>query len=343
MRPLPYQFFLAEFVFDQHATTPAVVFEVLVLLAALIGCSVLSRHVTKLWLRLLITLFAVLVFELFTGPMWINEHLGSWAYLYLDLSWVLTIGWSVLILGVVVLVDHWLAKWKQAWRFIAYLLVLLPIVLVLEITVVRLGIRSYSPEVLAATSGQKLLGAPIEILYYVPVFTSLIITFYKYWSFQLEQDSQSVPSRRRWGRSILIALIAVFLFELMIEPMIENRNFPKWSYVYRDISILLTGGWVLLLGSGALIVERFFSDFSVLVRFLAAVLLIGFVALVLESLLTLNGFRVYGPSMQACFTGFRTPITAVNSEIAFAIPCYLALIIAFIRFWETVFDERLRS
>jgi hypothetical protein len=331
---------LAGFVFEKQATLPIILFEVLVLLGAAGGCWIISKLVDKLWLRLLITTTAVLVFELFTGPMWINERMGPWAYLYLDLSWILTIGWSVLILGVVTLVDTFQHRWSQTRRFFTYHAILLPTVLLLEILVVNLGLRSYSPEVLNSTCGVKLFGPPIEILFYVPVFVSLIITFYKYWSFIIDGTLDRATGGRKWGQSVAIALLGVFLFELMIEPMVENRNLPAWSYIFHDISILLTGSWVLLLACGAVVVERVFADFPAPFRFFTAILLIGFAALVIESWMTINGYRVYGPSMTACFTGFRTPITGVASEIAFAIPCYLSLIIAFIRFWEVALDRR---
>jgi hypothetical protein len=340
MNPSLFPVLFGEFVFEKQSTPPILLFEVFVLVGAAIGCWILSRLVDKLWLRLLATGAAVLIFELFTGPMWINERMGPWAYLYLDLSWILGVGWSVLILGIVVLIDKYLPRWNQIQRFAAYLVILLLLVVILEIIVVNLGIRSYAPEVLAATCGVKLLGAPIEILFYVPVFTSLIIAFYKYWSFVIDDKLPQSRQKRKWGRAIVIAFIAVFLFEVMIEPMIENKNFPAWSYVYHDISILLTGSWVLLLAGGAVASEWLFAKLPIPLRFVASVLTIGVVALIMESWMLMSGYRVYGPSMEACFTGFRMPITKVPSEISFAIVCYLSLIVAFIRFWEVVLDKR---
>ncbi|MEA5547672.1 hypothetical protein VB816_22070, partial [Limnoraphis robusta CCNP1324] len=193
---------MADMLFEKAATPASIVFQLFVLAGSVVGCWILSRLVDKLWLRLLATGAAVFIFELFTGPMWINEHLGPWAYVYLDISWVLTVGWTVLILGVVVLTDHYLPQWSEKWRFLVYLAVLLLLVVVLEIIVVNIGIRSYAPEVLAATSGVKLFGAPIEILFYAPVFTSLVITFYKYWSFVIDDATLIPVKKRRWGRAI---------------------------------------------------------------------------------------------------------------------------------------------
>jgi hypothetical protein len=41
------------------------------------------------------------------------------------------------------------------------------------------------------------------------------------------------------------------------------------------------------------------------------------------------------------FTGLKNPITGLPAEIGVAVPCYLALIVAFIRYWEVVLDNRL--
>jgi hypothetical protein len=49
-----------------------------------------------------------------------------------------------------------------------------------ETLVLKLGLRTYAPETLEAMSGYKIFGTPIEALYYIPVFSALIIGFYKY-------------------------------------------------------------------------------------------------------------------------------------------------------------------
>jgi hypothetical protein len=273
--------------------------------------------------------------------MWVNQHLGRWAYLYHDLSWILTLGWTAMILGVVVLVDRWFSHWNEPKRFAAYLGILLVLVTFAEMLVVGIGIREYAPEVLATISGISMLGVPVEILYYVPVFTALVIAFYKYWSFVID-DAALVPvKKRKWLRGILIAFIGVFLFELVVEPMVKNENLPAWSYVYHDISFLMTGTWVLLIAVVAVVMDRFMIGFSIPLRFAAAVLLISALALPIESWLIVSGYRVYGESAVANFTGYTTPITGVAVEVAFAIPCYLALIVGFIRYWEIVLDNKL--
>lgn len=322
-------------------TGPILAFELVVIAAAVLTYLILRRSLSKLWLRAIVMASGVFLFELFTSPMWNNEHLGAWAYVYCDVSWILTLGWTTLLLAVVSLVDHWRPQWSALKRFATYLAILLPVVTIAEMSVVALGIRSYSPEVLQAVSGLFIAGVPLEILYYIPVFTSLVIAFYKYWNLVIDQALLVPVKKRHWLRAILLAFIAVGLFELMVEPLVVNDRFPAWSYVYRDISIIYTGWRVLLIAIAAVVLDRFLIGRPIPLRFAAAVLLISALALPFEAWFIENGFRVYGSSAAANYTGFTVPLTDVPVEIAFAIPCYMSLIIGFIRYWEIVFDNRL--
>ena len=326
----------------QRTATPAtLVFGLVVVLGAIAVALVLRRWTDKLMRRAAVMAGGVFLFELFTAPMWINRHLGRFAYVYCDLSWVLTLGWTALFLGLVIGVDRWLGHWSERYRFAVYLAILLPLVVLAEIIVVNLGIRQYAPEVWQAVSGVTLFGVPIEVAYYVPVFGSLVIAFYKYWTFVMD-DVLLVPvKRRKWFRAAIIAFVGVFLFELLVEPLAENRGFPEWSYVYRDISILMTGTWVLLIAAGAVVVDKLMLGQPMPLRFAAAVFVIGALALPIESWLIVQGHRVYSESAMMDFSGFTTPITGVAVEVAFAIPCYLALIIGFVRYWEIVLDNNL--
>ncbi|MEM9539797.1 MAG: hypothetical protein AAGA60_09825 [Cyanobacteria bacterium P01_E01_bin.42] len=333
---------LAHCTFDKSPTIPIIVFEIAIVVGTGIAIFFLSKIKDKIVSRFLILAIGVLIFELFTAPMWHNYRLGGWAYLYLDVSWILTIGWTSLILTVTLLVDRLLAEWKAGQRFLTYLGILTVSVTVLEAIVVNLGIRSYAPEVLADMTGIFVFGVPIiEVFYYTPVFTGLVISFYKYWEFALDEEPLIPSKQRKWLRSLLISFIAVFMFEVMIQPMVSNKNFPEWSYLFFDISFLLTGLWVLIIGFSAIIGEKFFLHLPLFYRFLIVLGITGAIALPLESWLIVNGYRVYGESALHSFIGIEMPIAGVPIEIAFAIPCYMALIITFIRYWEIILDNRL--
>lgn len=327
--------------FDKTPTPAVLVFQAVVLAATAAGLVWLARFRDRMPLRFAVMALGVLIFELFMAPMWHNEHLGWWAYLYRDVSWVLTALWSLLFLLVVELGDRLLPRWRAWQRFALNLLVLTLLALPLELLVVQLGIRSYAPEVREAVRGAWVGGVPLEVLFYVPVFASLVIGFYRYWSFVID-DTLLIPVRRiRWGRGLLLTTIAVLLFELMVEPMVLNVGFPGWSFVYRDVSILMTGLWVLVIAITAALVYGLAAHLPIALRYLLALAIATAIALPIEYGLVAAGWRVYGPSALANFSGFSIPVLGAPVEIAFAIPCYLALVIGFIRYWEIVLDNHL--
>lgn len=126
-----------------------------------------------------------------------------------------------------------------------------------------------------------------------------------------------------------------------MEPVVQNANFPAWSYVYRDISFLYTGVRVLVIAIGAIVVDRFMIGVSLPLRFVVGVLLISALYLPFEAWFLANGYRVYGETAVMNQTGFKSPVIGLPVEIVFATPLYLSLIVCFIRYWEIVFDNRL--
>jgi hypothetical protein len=326
---------------DRTATLAGLGFQAAVLAASAAGLAWLARFRERLGQRVAVMALGVLIFELFTAPMWHNAHLGVWAYLYRDVSWVLTLGWTVLFLLVVEVGDRLLPHWRAWRRFVLDLLLLTLLVVPLEWLVVRLGIRSYAPEVVEAARGGWVDGLPLAVLYYVPVFSALVIGFYRYWCFVIDH-TLLIPVRRiRWRRGLLLTLAAVLLFELMVEPMVMNRGFPAWTLLYRDVSLLMSGVWVLVIAITAAVVYRVAFTFPIAVRFILALAIATAMALPIEYGLVWAGFRIYGPSAMANFSGFTIPLLETPVEIAFAIPCYLALVIGFIRYWEIALDNNL--
>lgn len=325
--------------FDKETTTPIIAFESFVVIGSLAALYALSKFERRILVRYLTVAVGVLIFELFTAPMWNNYHLGKWAYLYQDVSWILTLGWATLILSTVVLVDRFFPALSALKRFGLYLLALTVVVFFAEMLVVGLGIRGYAPEVLETLVGVFIAGVPIELFYYVAVFTSLVIGFYKYWALYIDDELLVPVAKGKWLQNLMITVLAVLLFELMIEPMVVNANFPSWSYIYRDITFLMTGLWVIVIWIAVSLVDRVFIGLGVMGRFVGYLVVVSAIAFPIESWAVQNGYRLYGPSATANFTGIVTPITNVPVEVASAIPLYLALIISFVRYWEIVRDN----
>ncbi len=326
--------------FDKTPTPGILAFEGIVVLGFLAALLILSRFVKRVPLRFALMACGVLIFELFTGPMWRNLKMGSWAYLFQQVSWILTLGWSTLILSVIVLVDHVAARKRELIRFAIYLGILTPVVFGFEVLLGALGVRHYSPEVMQTVCGVQLFGIPIEALYYVPVFLSLIIGFYKYWSFVID-DIPVVPlARTPWLRTLGITTGAVLLFELMIEPMVTNHGFPTWSYFYKDMTFVLTGLWVLAVWVSTNLVDRYLPHWDLAHRFLVYLGVMALLAVPVEGWLIQSGFRVYGPSAVANFSKLTLPGTAIPIEVCFAIPLYFALVIGLLRYVEISITNR---
>lgn len=302
---------------------------------------VFSKYVARPYAKYATMVAGVLIFEIFTGPMWHNYRMGAWSYVYTDVSWVLTLGWSSIMLTVVYFVDHILPKARQLKRFVWYLVVLTGVVFLYETILVSLGVRSYAPEVQAVLSGYQVGIIPIEFFYYIPVFGSLVISFYKYWELYLDQKPILPVKNPQLLMSLVLAVISVVLFEIMIDPVVENRGFPEWSYFYRDLSIVMTLLWVAILWISTSLTDKLWFYLDMQKRFILYLIIGSALFLPLEMWFINNGNRLYGPSAQENFTGFTAWGTDIPLEVVLAIPFYLALMIGFIRFWELVKQNRL--
>lgn len=157
------------------------IFEIFTLVVSAILVLSLTLVNKKAIQRFGILLFGVLIFEFFTQPLWYNQNLSSWAYIYQDVSWLLTVGWAAILLFAISIIDRF-TDMGEARRFFFQLLLSTFLGVIAEGWVLLLGIRAYSPEVLGRLSGIiiPLTNVPIESLYYMPVFMALIISFTRY-------------------------------------------------------------------------------------------------------------------------------------------------------------------
>lgn len=161
----------------------ALIFEIVIILLG-IGLYVYMkkngyRNINR---KFIILIIAILLFELMTEPMFINKNLDFWTYLYKDISWIITLGWVIIIMGSMLIVDYIFRDLAEKKRFWIYLLFITGIVVPVETFLLQSGLREYAPELLARTSGIfiPLTSIPLESVFVVPIFISLIISFYKY-------------------------------------------------------------------------------------------------------------------------------------------------------------------
>jgi len=328
--------------FSEWPTPEIYLFEVGVIVAAFLTYRFLSARVERVRGHLALIAIGMFLIEFFTGPMWNNQRLGFWAYVYSDVSWILTVGWTVLISLSIYFVENVLRITGAARRYLGFLLVITPVTLVFESLVRAIGIRTYSPETIAAAGPGMIpvLDVPLAGLYYVPVMMTLVWSFYKHWLPSIEPSGQ-VPGRLPLLNRLALTTIAVFLFEIVIEPMVANEGFPRWSYVWHDITIIMTGLWVVMLTVVTLGIDRIFRTTDFRIRFAMYLVAIAAIATPIEGWFISAGYRVYGPSAVADFIGLRTWIGDIPVEVMAAIPIYLALVIATVRYWDGSIDRSL--
>lgn len=163
-------------------------FELGVVLLSLLILVVLRKSNDKIYRRFGLTFLAVLLFEYFTHPLWINTNLQPWAYLYLDVSWVITLCWTNLIVASMAIVEYTLPKIRKSKQFLSLMGLLVVGGLYLEWLFLRLGIRQY-PEVIKeylANTYRIFNVVPVVEIFYLPTFLALIVGFVKYWELSFD-------------------------------------------------------------------------------------------------------------------------------------------------------------
>lgn len=322
--------------FDKSLTSSSTLFIVAVFILFAVAAFLFMRSQKDALKKILILASGILVFELFTAPMWNTAHLGKLGYLYLDLSWILTMAWTAAFMFSVLIVDKRYRKTRENKKFFYYMVPMLLFTVVLESVLVSLGIRSYAPEVYAVSIG-TIINIPIEVLYYAPVMTGFVIAFYKFWS----RGIPFVPSPNRFSlRNGLLLLIAIVMYELLIEPIVLNQNFPQWGYIYQDINVVRIFIWMLMIWLSTVVVDMFAKSVSYTFRFILYVSLSSLSFFQIESWLINNGYRVYAQSAVDNFTGIMTPMSKIPIEVAFAVPLYLVLVLSFVAYWRVTLDNK---
>lgn len=124
----------------------------------------------------------VLLFQIMSEPMWLNHKLNSWAFIYGNISWVLTLGWVSILLLTILLVDGKFKESSEKTKFWLYLTTATILTVIAESIILKLGIRSYAPVLSDTFSGIliPLTQVPVEVLLATPIITALVISFYKF-------------------------------------------------------------------------------------------------------------------------------------------------------------------
>jgi len=133
------------------------------------------------------TIIGIFMFEYITQALWLNLGLSKWTYIYLDVNWVITLGWASIILGSKIVIEKLFPKISEAKHFVYHLILTCIVGLFAELLVRFLGIREYTPVVLDRLVGIYIFGlVPIEAFYYIPTFMLLVLAFSRYHELTLD-------------------------------------------------------------------------------------------------------------------------------------------------------------
>ena len=175
-------------------------FELGIILVTILVLIVLGKSNKKILRRFWLALIAVFLFEYFTQPLWINAGLVKWAYLYLDVSWILTLAWVNLILISMAIIGYLVPKFSEMKRFLLSIGLVTIFGLYWEWVLIRLDIRKYPVAIKALLDTTYRIGGvvPLIELIYIPTFMALVFAFIKYW--ELSFDSVRIEKKVKRGK-----------------------------------------------------------------------------------------------------------------------------------------------
>ncbi len=159
------------------------IFELAIIVLTIALLVFLSSKNKNSWKVYLITAVGVLLFEYYTQALWFNQNLEKWAYLYLDISWIMTLMWTDVILLSIFIVESLRPKYSEVKKFFMSIGVITLFVLPIEWILIRTNIRGYPQVILDLyESLPRLFGiVPLKELIYVFAFMSLVLAFSRYW------------------------------------------------------------------------------------------------------------------------------------------------------------------
>lgn len=309
-----------------------------VILGILYTYNLLRQKTKQPFWHMLLMGTGILLFELFTAPMWNSEHLGRFNYVYNDLSLTFTLGWISLFLLTVYWVDKVFTRVSVIGRFFIYLIPISILSILSENLMVWGGVRAYAPEIWQTSVGRLGL-IPIESLYYAPVFSALVLSFYLAWTRTGKADLRKAFALNGLGLTVIILAVGITMYELLIEPVVTAPGFPAWSYFYQDISWLRIGLWIGMLFAGMMIGNAFLKADKKLDQkhiFWAYVLGGSVVFYLIEMVLLASRSRIYTESVTSNFTGLKVPLLGSPIEIMIAVVIYNVLIVSFLKYWHSV-------
>jgi len=159
------------------------IFELLVILFVALVVYFCQRKDKRTLMRFVYAFLGVLLFEYFTQSLWVNKGLESWAYIYLDISWIITILWSVIIILAIAIVENYMKKASDIKKMLCSVGLITVFGVIEESLVIGFGFREYAPVVQQMLKNSPMIfgSIPLREPIYIFAFMFLVVAFVKYW------------------------------------------------------------------------------------------------------------------------------------------------------------------
>lgn len=141
-------------------------------------------------------------------------------------------------------------------------------------------------------------------------------------------------------KDLLILGLGVLLFESFTAPMWNSFHLGSLTYVYNDMSLVLTLGWVAIFQLSILLVNSVFPKKSTIIQFLLYLVPITILTVVAENLLVLLGIRSYAPEVLETSVA---KLGVVPLEILYYAPTFAILVLSFYFAWTKKVGESLKD
>lgn len=303
---------------------------ILNLLTLLLLGSIVLKSINTKDLKHLYSFFMILIgvscFELITGSLWKIQYMGSRAYWFWDISWVLTILRS----GIVYRTDFYTKDKSNS--IIYYLWASSVITGIIALWANISGVLSYEPEAIEAM--YFVWWFPLNILYYVPIWMFLTYSFKKYFDGWIFKTYSGSVTKFSWI-NIFISMLLTLSMEIIVEPIVTINGLPTRSYLLGDLNIFMLLWWTIIFMVSAYITNKIFYKLNGFAKIWYALFICSMLGMVMQSYLVKNNILVFSNSALQTYTqnSFIIGSTGLSTLYFFSTLFFIFLLLPAIKYW----------
>ena len=140
---------------------------------------------------------------------------------------------------------------------------------------------------------------------------------------------------RRFG----LAVIGVLIFEYFTQALWINADLEPWSYLYLGVNWIITIGWAGIITVSTQLIKLYLPKYSKKIRYVISVFVVGIIGFFAEWVGVGLGVRQYTEAALEVTSGILIGYGKVPIEALYYIPVFMALVIAFVHYWEDILDK----